>query len=512
MAYPEDDEKLLRFGNPNLATEEEYYDQIHAPDIYGAPMPSRQPASEEQLAELPVKQGFEPEDIGEEVDASDEFGKQAVDAEPVKQRNPRLDKYQKFMEDYKKLQEQRQGGLLTAGLLQAGGQVGQALAGKYSGNFKPDESGIETIKQMANRPVTDFEDAQKVQKSGIGLQDDMESRDPSSHMSQVYRDYARKRLNMPELTDETSAFDIMNLLKGVGRPPQQKGGQIVRTFNPQTGQVEVKVFDPTSMSLQSLNETAGFALQPRVDPRTGETMIVNPATGQRQGNLTGPSPMAKPDEKGKSVQVTRENLTTKQQERLDKTREKFLDDTKDDRTAINAAQGIKATLASGKEIGGDILREIQNQLARGSGEKGAMTDRDVAPFGGRQSLLARVQRAVQMSANGTLPDEDRKFLTQVADVMEKRAQGYVANKSDFFIDTMHQDLNSAPNFKNQELDRESIRNLIGVSSAVMPVGNSSGANPNEIRRKTSDGRIAIFDKSKKFLRYADEVQEPEAEE
>ena len=394
----------------------------------------------------------------------------------------KIEKYRDYLDQYRDLQRKRSNMDLVSGLAAAGAQIGQAMAGKHSGEFKPDMSGVQVLQQLANRPVSDFEQRQVVQNRGLQLQQSINSADPDSAQSKLIRDYLNQRIPGINLGDDVSANDAMILIKAIGRPSQQKAGQVVRTFNPQTGQVELKVFDPTSMSLKPLGETAGFALQPRQDPRTGETIVVNPATGQKQSNITSPTPL-EPD----GIDLNRENLTTNQQKHLDDYRNKFLDDTKDDRSAINTAQGIKMTIQSGAEIGGDILRELQNQLARGSGEKGAMTDRDVAPFGGRQDLISRIKRASSMAATGQLPDEDREFLTQVANVMEKRAQQYVNNKADFFIDNFQQDLQSAPNFKGKKINKQSVKKLIGTQSSV------HDKQPKMLREKQSGKIVPIKD-------------------
>ncbi len=57
---------------------------------------------------------------------------------------------------------------------------------------------------------------------------------------------------------------------------------------------------------------------------------------------------------------------------------------------------------------------------------------------------------------------------------------------------------------------DSVKNLLGVESASHPEGTAS--NPNEIKRKTADGRIAIYDQNKKFLRYQDQAPQQEMQQ
>lgn len=480
----ENEEELLKVEPDELSELEKETDEVEADAA-----PDEEPSSSEEEIEAPKP-------VFNEKTLSD------IAQEPPSQ----LDRYQNFINEYRRLQNQRKNNDLVTGLMTAGAQIGQSAAGRYSGDFKPDMTGVETVKKMGERPVQDLEEQQVVATRGMQLKGMQDSHDPKSPQSKLVREYVRTRLNI-NLPENTSAADAQFLLKLIGKPANQKAGQIVRTYNPATGQIELQVFDPSTQQLKPLGETAGFAMQARTNPRTNEVMVVNPATGKYESTVTGPTALPQQKEGEPEVPLTRENLTAKQQDLLDKGREKFLDDTKDDRNALNAAQGIKMTLESGKEIGGDILREIQNQLARGSGEKGAMTDRDVAPFGGRQSLWARLQRLASMGATGQLPDEDRKFLMDVAGVMERRAKTYVDNKSEFFVNTMHQDLQSAPNLRQHKLTPKQVRKLIGVDYTTQSVQAPEAPKTDEETRVTADGRKAVFNrKTKKFLRWADEKQ------
>lgn len=463
-----------------------------------------------QDTEYPFSQDSENVDLQPEINSEvDSFSPEYKASENMAQNlqpqeaNPNLQKYQDYLSQYKQLQDtagKKETMLNALGGLQT---IGASLAGKGYGNI-PDTSNLEPIRKSIQSAPQEFEQAQKVQATGLSLDDETQARDPNSQISQTYRKYANEKLKI-NFDPNTSAYDMMKLLKSAGRPAQNAKGQVVRTFNPVTQQVEMQVFDPTSQSLTPLNATAGFAMQPRQDPRTKELMIVNPATAKIERQLTGPVKAEAGTED--IVQINKSNLTKQQQEDLDKTREAFVADTKDDRSALNAAQGIKMTIASGKEIGGDILREIQNQLARGSGEKGAMTDRDVEPFGGRTSLLARINRSAVMAAKGQLPDEDRQFLMKVAGVMEKRAKAYVDNKSDFFVNNTYNDLKTNPSLKGVNFDKSSVKNLIGIGSAVNP-------NPSEMVQvvSTKTGKTLMLPKDKVKDALKKKLIQPLAEE
>lgn len=294
----------------------------------------------EDLSQLPGQDSTD-EEAGKEYDASEEIGQEAagmpVDEESVTrplqaplsemtqaQANPHLDRYQAFMDQYKALQNQRQKGLLTAGLFQGAGQIGQAMAGKYSGNFKPDESGIETMRQLANQPVADFESGQKVQKLGTELQDEQAMRDPDSAVSKTYRQYAKERLKL-DLKDDVSAFDLQNLLKAAGKPQASKFATHPM-INQQTGEkIEAKV-DMTTGQAYDLNNNPldrnwirNYADKATKNPNTKELNVFSPATGRITKELSGPNirEQIEPKQMKDSSEVW-ESLDQSNRDRVDK--------------------------------------------------------------------------------------------------------------------------------------------------------------------------------------------------
>lgn len=153
----------------------------------------------------------------------------------AKPSNPQLSKYQNFINEYKRLQDQRRKGDLVNGLIAAGGKIGQSIAGANSGEFNPDQSGNQMLAKMNERPVQDFEQAQVVQSRGIQLKGEMDSHDPNSPQSKMVRDYINQRLGM-NLGPDVSAADAQMLLKTVGRPVNTKFQKVNGTWtDPATG-------------------------------------------------------------------------------------------------------------------------------------------------------------------------------------------------------------------------------------------------------------------------------------
>lgn len=364
--------------------------------------------------------------------------------------------------DFQKLLTQRQEQLRNLALIRASQQIGQAFVGGHTGNFKTDSSGVAALEKMANQPVEDYGLRQKAEKGDIGLKDDRGLRDPKSAVSQFYRGIAQQR-GLP-VSDDLSAFDISQMIKMQGRP-SGRGQQIVRVFNKESGEVELHSFDPVTGQTMPLNAVAGFAGQVRQDPRTGELINVQPGTGAKTGQITGPS-AEKPPTKETPVALDKSYLTTKQNEALDTTREKFMSETQTTRESMQAADNINALIKYGKVAGADMIRAIQNQIARANGEKGAMSQADVEGFGGEQSIAGALQRWGTMKSFGELPDSDRKILIGLGNVMKQRAKEYYDKQTNFYSNNMYKDLKSSPNLKGINFSPDSVRNLIGSQEFV----------------------------------------------
>lgn len=391
--------------------------------------------------------------------------------------------------------EDSQQNQLMNNLARIGSQIGGSIA-----NVKNDMSTFDALDKSANNPVEMIQglrkgkDAELARESALMAQDEERSlSDPMSVESKMAREAVKglvpKAAGLPDNVSAKQLYKLFPLLKS--RVDAQKKFQ--QGGIDENG--EKLIFDPETGSYQSSGKKAKQDLFQVRDNMTGATNLVNrramPGGGmevaavvggakERTGEETSPTEMYK-------------TLDVKQRERLDKARTAFLTDTKDDRDAINAAQGVRTMINAGGELNGDIMRAIQNQLARSSGERGAMTENDVAGFGGRADALSRLKRIATMQTVGKLPEADRKFLSDISKIMEKKSNQFVENQSKVYTDNFANDVG---------IDPSKARGLMGVDSTLTTPTSGSDKNVNEERRKTKDGKTAIFDsKTKKFLRY-----------
>jgi hypothetical protein len=84
-----------------------------------------------------------------------------------------------------------------------------------------------------------------------------------------------------------------------------------------------------------------------------------------------------------------------------------------------SARTMRDFLTDNNPIGAEAAKRF---AARASGEVGTLTDQDVSVFGGSGAVLDRLQQAAQELATGTLTENNKKFMNQLADTFEKAGQ------------------------------------------------------------------------------------------
>lgn len=266
--------------------------------------------------------------LPEETEESQPQSKISVKPQITSSTNPALDKFQQYMQEYRRLQDQQRQGALVNGLIAAGGKIGQSMAGKYSGNVVPDQTGNQVLAQMNQLPLQQFEQGQVVQGRGMQLQSELAANDPNSPQSRLVRDYIRTRFPGLNIPDNMSASDAAMLMKTVGRPIQTKFQKVNGTWtDPETGASKrmSAIFDPTTGSYKdpdSGKALPGFLaeglnpFQVTTNPNTGQREVFNKSRGVSGAPIaTGQAPIGQattPQEVNASLDpVTRKELNDK---------------------------------------------------------------------------------------------------------------------------------------------------------------------------------------------------------
>jgi hypothetical protein len=272
---------------------------------------------------------------------------------------------------------------------------------------------------------------------------------------------------------ELAAADPEWALKMIGTHGLTGGGpKIVKSVSiqdPESGQInEHALYDDGTVKPIGVK---GFAPQGYFNPISGEREMSYGGTGDRRG-ITGsgagrfinqgsnkqaptkafldpqsssiePSAQisAKPSVRSAAPnkpQVDQEEIAAKRAfQSLDPKMRGYFDEQfksydsaiKDDKDALYGAKRAKDLLAAGKNIDQDIVRLYQNYLSSASGDRGARTEMDVQPFGGRASVLARLERFAKTNLQGKLPEDDRKFLSQLTGAMQKTSESIISDRA-----------------------------------------------------------------------------------
>lgn len=86
--------------------------------------------------------------------------------------------------------------------------------------------------------------------------------------------------------------------------------------------------------------------------------------------------------------------------------------------ALDGAANVIALVESGNPI---AAAAIPTYMARASGEVGALSEADKAPFGGSRAIFERLEASLTQAASGQMTPENAKFVRDLGTIMSKRA-------------------------------------------------------------------------------------------
>lgn len=443
---PNQDEQDL--SDESDSADESPVDETPAPDAPDEPDENDEVDKELEDNEAMGENESEKKPLPQEIASrSNDMLKEMTPEEPAMppvSANDQLSKYQNYINEYKKLQDQRSKGDLVNTLLAASGKIGQSMAGKYSGNFTPDQSGINMLQKMNERPVQDFEQRQVVQSRGMQLQGEMDSHDPNSPQSRLVRKYVEQRLGLV-LDPNVSAADAQMLLKTVGRPVQTKYQKVNGTVtDPVTGEEKriSAIFDPGTGTYKDPNSGAalpGFlaeGLNPFqvVKGEHGEQELFNKSRGRAPKPINEANnfePNAKPSEiyaqlRPEDRKYINDKITPAFQKATEKTRQRLthvpviMKRLQEAQVNPAALPQLKAEMAR-FDVGDQRLAVQEfNMFAQRQGYKGYSDWLQAHTQGTITPDFAKQMGHAVMSVDSSLRDELSKEAEKHADLLSKR--------------------------------------------------------------------------------------------
>ncbi len=105
--------------------------------------------------------------------------------------------------------------------------------------------------------------------------------------------------------------------------------------------------------------------------------------------------------------------------------------------ALDEAKKID-TLAEMAKTNPPAAASLATTMARAAGEKGALSNQDVAQFGGSKALDAKLARFLSEKWDGTLPAEDIKFIQDLGRAFAKNSQNGKARITDSYVGSFHE--------------------------------------------------------------------------
>lgn len=158
---------------------------------------------------------------------------------------------------------------------------------------------------------------------------------------------------------------------------------------------------------------------------------------------------------------------------------------------LASAKTMRDFLADNNPIGAEAAKRF---AARASGEVGTLTDQDVSVFGGSKALLDRLQQATQELATGTLTENNRKFMLQLADTFEKAGQRDLQDRLNIF---------SKQGTKRSKLSEDEVKEIIRPDLVLQE--KPTITKPQTIlRRDPKSKRTVEYDaQTKKPIRFVD---------
>lgn len=374
------------------------------------------------------------------------------------------------LEALKAAQKARNFNLLGSDIARAGAMIGSAITGIENKGLK---ELAESTEKRADIPLKDFAQQVEIQK-----------KDPNSAVSRGYKELLERKMGI-KLGGDVSAADIEPFLTAQMKKSIEK--QVMFQKGGVDEQGNLLVFDPKTGEYKATGTKAQDQLFQVRDPKTGAVQLMSRRAGAGDSsNVKATIGGAEPIKEGE--EFTRKNLDPVQRKALDEETKRLDTLTKGANEQMAGIRKVRSLLSSGSKL---TPAAIRTQMPRVMGEVGNMSEQEQAIWTGSQDLLSRAEQYLSTITTSELTPENKAEFQKLLNAFEKSA----INNLDIITGgsaAQMQELYGVPQtFSKRVLLPAQIRQS-KISSST------------EIKRKTQDGRTAVFDaQTKKFIRYED---------
>jgi hypothetical protein len=432
----------------------------------------------------------EQEDIYEPL--SEEEANSLLDEEERASIVPKLSKDSSVNLDTKKLSlpeqalEQRRS-METAALISGlGERLAQGLSTAGGQEYKPDYTFGENLRKLAESPVRDIKD-----------RSDLELNDPNSDISKLYRDVARDRLKLGNITENVSAATLAKLIPNISSLLGSSGSKSLRFERITTpdGTVKVVGIDPLSGEIVREVGQAGFATQFRTDPfgniigldsskRNSSPQMVQSSNYESAKDL--------PEEKVVSFKPDKE-----QRKAIDNQIKRYDKITETVNRQLSSAQTIQNALKEGAD-NQQLLAFVKTQMPRLAGEVGNLNTTEQEIWQGSQAAIDRIEQYLTTLGTGKLTKDNIKIIKEMVDIFSKNAARGLLRSREPLFSTLEQEYGIPRQFVEKSRFPKS-----GESPAVRKLQNSTKGNKTVVKKgynpKTNQTQLIYSDGTKEIV-------------
>jgi hypothetical protein len=169
---------------------------------------------------------------------------------------------------------------------------------------------------------------------------------------------------------------------------------------------------------------------------------------------------------------------------------------------------IKNLIADAKTKGGQSLAMLGPVVAKAiAGEVGVLTDKDVTRYVQNPSLVGGVMDSIEKMKSGRMSEISAENLERLVDIAEKEANrkrdAAITREAVLFSRREKIPLADAKYLLDEAAKLPDVEEVQAATPNTAPTQPTAPA-ANEVKRKTKDGRTAVFNAdTKQFLRYED---------
>lgn len=386
------------------------------------------------------------------------------------------------------------------------------VGSQYAGSdYKADMGSVETLERKAKAPLERYQllkqqESAKTKEKRASEMHEMKMTEFQQKLDKASLDFLdKKKTRSPSSLESVTAQErVIEIETKMGKTPDQNRLNQIRSSSA-ADLVKVHKYLEEDLKQYMTNQQKKADRESREKlTREGiesrEKIAADSLTAQEKRWEAQDERAAKKEEKAQKRLELSEKKTEEQRTRFHRT--KALDELQKISTnksyqeadkAIDAVNNVRNLAKDAKEKGGQSLAMLGPRIAKGiAGEVGVLTELDVTRYVQNPQIVQSMKDTIAKVLEGKLTEPSYENLMRLADIMEQDAKH---RKSEIIK-------KRATSYSRiMKIPFAEAMSYFDPDSAEYKPGEEK---TKEIRRKTKDGKIAIFDENKKFLRYEGE--------